>query len=96
MISTLILLATYALVIVASQSYAGVGTKAVRDWATRTTTATWSISLGSSVFGSSGIGWFMIKLLLLMVLGSAAASTQTTILPTARARAVDGRLQGDP
>ncbi len=40
--------------------------------------------LGSAVFGGSGFGVFLTRLLLLMVLSSAAASTQTTILPTAR------------
>ena len=40
--------------------------------------------LGSAVFGGSGIGVFLARLLVLMVLTSAAASTQTTILPTAR------------
>src|SRR5260370_19775301 len=39
---------------------------------------------GSNVFGTSGFGSFLSHLLLLMVLSSAAASTQTTILPTAR------------
>jgi amino acid transporter len=40
--------------------------------------------LGSSIFGSSGFGAVLSRLLILMVLSSAAASTQTTILPTAR------------
>ena len=40
--------------------------------------------LGGSIFGTSGFGSFLTHLLLLMVLSSAAASTQTTILPTAR------------
>ena len=40
--------------------------------------------LGTSMFGTSGFGTFLTKLLVLMVLSSAAASTQTTILPTAR------------
>ena len=40
--------------------------------------------LGRAVFGHSGLGTVGVKLLLLMVLSSAAASTQTTILPTAR------------
>ena len=40
--------------------------------------------LGSAVFGGSGFGLFLARLLILMVLSSAAASTQTTILPTAR------------
>ena len=52
--------------------------------------------LGTSVFGTSGVGTFLTKLLLLMVLSSAAASTQTTILPTARTTLVDGHVQGDP
>ncbi|MFD0345954.1 hypothetical protein ACFQ0M_07465 [Kitasatospora aburaviensis] len=41
-------------------------------------------SLGGAVFGSTGFGWFLTKLLIFMVLTSSAASTQTTILPTAR------------
>jgi amino acid transporter len=40
--------------------------------------------LGTAVFGGSGIGVVLARLLVLMVLSSAAASTQTTILPTAR------------
>jgi amino acid transporter len=40
--------------------------------------------LGGAIFGTSGFGSFLSRLLILMVLSSAAASTQTTILPTAR------------
>ena len=40
--------------------------------------------LGSAIFGGGGLGSFLSKLLILMVLTSASASTQTTILPTAR------------
>jgi amino acid transporter len=82
-LSTLILLATYAIVIVASQSYAGIGTHGI-GLGNPANSGDVLNSLGTSVFGSSGIGAVMIKLLLLMVLTSAAASTQTTILPTAR------------
>ena len=39
---------------------------------------------GGAIFGSSGLGMVLSRLLILMVLSSAAASTQTTILPTAR------------
>ena len=39
---------------------------------------------GNAIFGGSGIGPFFLRLLFLMILSSAAASTQTTILPTAR------------
>jgi amino acid transporter len=40
--------------------------------------------LGSAVFGAHGFGHVLAKLLVLMVLTSSAASTLTTILPTAR------------
>ena len=40
--------------------------------------------LGGAIFGTGAFGTFLGRLLLLMVLSSAAASTQTTILPTAR------------
>ena len=82
-LSTVILLLTYALVVMASQSYAGIGTHGL-GLANPNNSGDIFKVLGGSVFGSSGIGWFMTKLLLLMVLSSAAASTQTTILPTAR------------
>jgi amino acid transporter len=82
-ISTVILLVTYALVVMASQSYAGIGTHGIGLGNPDNTNDVINV-LGTSVFGTSGIGWFMTKLLLLMVLTSAAASTQTTILPTAR------------
>jgi hypothetical protein len=48
-------------------------------------------ALGGSVLGSP-----LDKLLILAVLTSAAASTQTTILPTARTTLVDGALARDP
>ena len=81
--STLILLVTYAVVILATQSYAGIGTKGIGLENPNHAGDVLSV-LGSSIFGSSGFGSFLTKLLLLMVLSSAAASTQTTILPTAR------------
>lgn len=40
--------------------------------------------LGGTVFGSTGFSAFIARLLFLMILNSAAASTQTTLLPTAR------------
>jgi len=81
--STLVLLATYLLVILSAQSYAGLGTKGIGLGNPAHTGDVLSV-LGGSVFGSSGFGSFLTHLLLLMVLSSAAASTQTTILPTAR------------
>src|SRR5271154_4941830 len=81
--STLILLATYALVIMSTQSYAGIGSTGIGLGNPNHNGDVLTV-LGSSIFGSSGFGFFLTKLLILMVLSSAAASTQTTILPTAR------------
>jgi amino acid transporter len=82
-LSTVILLVTYVLVVFSTQSYAGIGTKGIGLQNPAHTSDVLSV-LGGSIFGSSGFGTFMTRLLLLMVLSSAAASTQTTILPTAR------------
>jgi len=82
-ISTVILLVTYVLVILASQSFAGIGTTGIGLGNPANSSDVISV-LGSAVFGSSGFGTFLARLLILMVLSSAAASTQTTILPTAR------------
>ena len=82
-LSTVILLVTYTLVIVSMQSFAGIGTKGTGLGNLDNAGDVLSIQ-GSAVFGTSGFGSFLTHLLLLMVLSSAAASTQTTILPTAR------------
>jgi amino acid transporter len=82
-LSTVILLVTYALVVVSAQSYSGIGNKGIGLENPAHTGDVLSV-LGGSIFGTSGFGSFMTHLLLLMVLSSAAASTQTTILPTAR------------
>ena len=82
-LSTLILLVTYALVILSMESFAG--TKTTGNGLGNLANAGDVLSVqGSLVFGTSGFGSFLSHLLLLMVLSSAAASTQTTILPTAR------------
>ncbi|HLJ08777.1 MAG TPA: APC family permease, partial [Acidimicrobiia bacterium] len=82
-ISTVILLLIYELVVLSAQSYAGLGSKGIGLGNTAHQGDVLSV-LGTSVFGNSGFGNFLTHLLLLMVLSSAAASTQTTILPTAR------------
>jgi amino acid transporter len=71
-IATLILLAIYVVVAFAAQAYDGV------DALVKNQEDVLS-SLGTAVFGSP-----LDKLLIIAVLTSAAASTQTTILPTAR------------
>jgi amino acid transporter len=82
-LSTFILLVTYALVIFSMQSFAGIGTTGNGLGNVSNAGDVLSIQ-GGAVFGTSGFGSVLTHLLLLMVLSSAAASTQTTILPTAR------------
>ena len=73
-ISTLVLLGIYVLVAVACQSYGGIAT--LSDPKNQGDVLA---VLGGQVLGST-----LGKILILAVLSSAAASTQTTILPTAR------------
>ncbi len=81
--STVLLLVIYALVTTSVQAYAGIGSKGIGLGNTANEGDVLSV-LGGSIFGSTGIGTTLSHLLILMVLSSAAASTQTTILPTAR------------
>ena len=82
-LSTVLLMGMYLLVTTAAQAFAGVGTTGFGLGNPDTSDDVLS-NLGGEVFGTTGFGWFLSKLLVLMVLTSAAASTQTTILPTAR------------
>jgi amino acid transporter len=82
-ISTVILLLTYVVVILSAQSISGIGSKGIGLTNPAHTFDVLSV-LGGSVFGTTGFGAFISRLLFLMILSSAAASTQTTILPTAR------------
>jgi amino acid transporter len=77
-LSTLVLLVTYILVTVAAQAFAGVGTEGL-GLSNPDNQADTLSGVGEAVLG----GWGA-KALFLAVLSSAAASTQTTILPTAR------------
>jgi amino acid transporter len=82
-ISTVLLLLTYALVIFAVVAFAGIGSKGI-GLSNQAHGGDVLSVLGTAIFGGGGFGSFLSRLLLLMVLSSAAASTQTTILPTAR------------
>ncbi|HVT65347.1 MAG TPA: APC family permease [Mycobacteriales bacterium] len=82
-ISTILLLAIYFVVTFAAQAFAGVGDTGIGLANGDNVNDVLSV-LGHAVFGHNWIGTVFLKLLLLMVLSSAAASTQTTILPTAR------------
>ncbi|RSS66747.1 amino acid permease [Streptomyces sp. WAC06614] len=82
-LSTVLLLVIYVSVATAAQAFAGVGTEGIGlanlDHADNVFS-----DLGHAVFGEHGAGSLLTALLILMVLTSAAASTQTTILPLAR------------
>jgi amino acid transporter len=82
-ISTVLLLITYAIVIFAVQAFAGTGSSGIGLGNSNNQFDVLSV-LGGAIFGGGGLGTFLSRLLILMVLTSASASTQTTILPTAR------------
>jgi amino acid transporter len=82
-ISTVLLLITYGLVSTAAVSYAGVGDKGI-GIANPDNSGNVFLSLGPKLFGDSVIGHLLLILLTISILTSASASTQTTILPTAR------------
>jgi amino acid transporter len=82
-ISTIALVGIYLVVTIAAQTFAGVGDKGI-GLGNEDNAGDILNVLGKSVFGNSGIGWLLNHLLILVVLSSAAACTQTTILPTAR------------
>ncbi|GAB3349378.1 APC family permease [Modestobacter lapidis] len=82
-ISTVLLVGIYVVVTTATVAFAGVGTEGIglgnEDNAEDVLAA-----LGATVFGDDVLGRVFEALLVLSVLTSAAACTQTTILPTAR------------
>ncbi|MEV6070664.1 APC family permease [Nocardia sp. NPDC052001] len=83
-LSTVTLVALYLLVTVAGQAFVGAGTEGL-GLANPDHVDDVLGALGNAVFGAGPVGSVLVHLLFLMVLTSAAASTQTTILPTARA-----------
>jgi amino acid transporter len=76
--STVILLITYVIVTVSAQAFAGVGDQGIG------LTNPDTIDDPLTGIGEASLGSWGAKLLFLAILSSAAASTQTTILPTAR------------
>ncbi|GAA4998692.1 hypothetical protein GCM10023335_10550 [Streptomyces siamensis] len=81
--STVLLLIMYALVTTSAQAFAGVGSSGVGLGNSGNSDDVFS-GLGGAVFGNEDAGLVLTTLLVLMVLTSALASTQTTILPLAR------------
>ncbi len=82
-ISTFLLLATYALVSVAAIAFAGTGTEGI-GLGNSENAADAFAAIGPALFGDSVLGHIGLLLLSASILTSASASTQTTILPTAR------------
>jgi amino acid transporter len=94
-ISTLLLLTTYAIVSIATVAFAGVGVEGI-GLGNEDNSDDVFRALGPVVFGDSGLGVFMEALLVISVLTSASASTQTTILPTARTALSMGAYKAIP
>ena len=82
-ISTFLLLATYALVTVSAVAFAGVGEEGI-GLGNPDNSGDVFASIGPDLFGESVLGKIGLLLLSAAILTSASASTQTTILPTAR------------
>jgi amino acid transporter len=93
--STVLLLLTYAIVSVATVAFAGVGTEGIGLGNPDNSDDVFN-ALGPTVFGASGFGKIMESLLVISVLTSASASTQTTILPTARTALAMGAFRALP
>ncbi|HEX6887398.1 MAG TPA: APC family permease [Candidatus Nanopelagicales bacterium] len=94
-ISTLLLLLTYAIVSVATVAFAGVGESGLGLANPENSDDVFN-ALGPTVFGDTPVGRALEVLLILSVLSSAAASTQTTILPTARTTLAMGAYRALP
>ena len=94
-LSTFLLLATYVLVSVASVAFAGTGTDGIGLGNPDNSDDVFA-AIGPSVFGDSVLGHVFVSLLIISVLTSSAASTQTTILPTARAALSMGAYRAIP
>ncbi|WP_333773771.1 amino acid permease [Streptomyces sp. IBSBF 3136] len=82
-LSTMVLLVLYALVATSAQAFAGVGASGIGLGNPDDSDDVLS-GLGEAVFGHQAAGLALARLLILMVLTSALASTLTTILPLAR------------
>jgi amino acid transporter len=83
LIATVLLVAIYTVLTVATVAFAGVGTEGI-GLGNEDNAEDVFAALGATVFGDDLFGRAFEALLILSVLTSAAACTQTTILPTAR------------
>jgi amino acid transporter len=94
-LSTLLLLVTFALVTVATVAFAGTGTEGIGLGNPDNADDVFA-AIGPSVFGDGWLGHAFEVLLIVSVLTSSAASTQTTILPTARGALSMGAYRAIP
>ncbi|HEY2207344.1 MAG TPA: APC family permease [Pseudonocardia sp.] len=94
-LSTVLLLVTYALVAASTVAFAGTGTTGIGLGNPDNAEDVFA-AIGPAVFGDSWIGHVFVVLLIISVLTSSAASTQTTILPTARAALSMGAYRAIP
>lgn len=94
-LSTLLLVVTYVLVAFAAVAFAGTGEQSI-GLANPDNADDVFASLGTAIFGDNGLGRLLEGLIVFSVLTSAAASTQTTILPTARTMLAMGSYRALP
>jgi len=94
-LSTILLVVTYLLVAYATVGFAGTGTDGIGLGNPDNASDVFA-AVGPAVFGDSPIGSVFVVLLIISVLTSSAASTQTTILPTARAALSMGAYRAIP
>jgi amino acid transporter len=82
-IATVLLLLTYVLVSTAVVAFAGVGSKGIGLGNIENASDVFN-AIGPTLYGNGTLGKLGLDLLAISILTSASASTQTTILPTAR------------
>lgn len=82
-ISTVLLLVIYVFVSIATVAFAGTGDKGI-GLGNESNADDVFTAIGPTLFGDSFLGHAGLSLLAISILTSSAASTQTTILPTAR------------
>jgi amino acid transporter len=88
--STVLLLTLYLMATIAALAFAGIGADGIGLGNPDNFGDIFS-ALGGAVFGTTGLGSVMFHLLILMVLTSAAASTETTVLTLGRTMLSMGR-----
>ncbi|WP_258054670.1 APC family permease [Streptomyces sp. Ru71] len=93
--STIVLLTLYLLATVATLAFAGTGTTGIGLGNPDNFGDVFS-AIGQAVFGAGAVGTLLWHLLVLMVLSSAAASTETTVLTLGRTLLAMGRQGAVP